>query len=104
MTSPDAAVATACHGVRAAMALDLMPSGRNPIVFGTASDSPRLPQARFLLLLIFQQQNARGYYAARLCPTKQTPDRVHTAGGRAIYREMCRPVYTDIYSLVDLLL
>ena len=92
VTSPDAAVAAAYHGVRAAMPLDLLPSGRNPIVFGTAADSPRLPHARFLPPLIFQQQNARGYYAARLCPTKQTPGRVHTAGGRATYREMCRHV------------
>ena len=71
VSSPAAAVAAAYHGVRAAMPLDLLPSGRNPIVFGTAADSPRLPHARFLPLLIFQQQNARGYYAARRCPTKQ---------------------------------
>ena len=44
-----------------------MPSGRNPIVFGTAADSPRLSHVRFLPPLIFQQQNARGYYAARIC-------------------------------------
>ena len=30
------------------MLLDLLPYGRNPIVFGTAADSPRLPHARFL--------------------------------------------------------
>ena len=58
-----AAVAAACYGVRAAMPLDLMPYGRNPIVFGTAADSPRLSHARFVPLLIFQQQKARGYYA-----------------------------------------
>ena len=92
MTSPAAAVATACHGVREAMPLDLMPSGRNPIIFGTAADSPRLPHACFLQPLIFQQQNAHGYYAARLCPTKQTPGRVHTAGGRATGHRMCRHV------------
>ena len=93
MTSPAAAVAAAYHGVRAAMPLDLLPSGRNAIVFGaSAADSPRLPHARFLPLLIFQQQNARGYYAAWRCPINQTPDRVHTAGGRATYREMCRHV------------
>ena len=75
------------------MPLDLMPSGRNPIVFGTPADSPRLPHARLLPVLIFQQQNARGYYAARLCPTKQTPGTVHTAGGRVTYHEMCRHVF-----------
>ena len=48
VTSPAAAVAAARHGVRAAMPLDLLPSWRNPIVFGTAADSPRLPHARFL--------------------------------------------------------
>ena len=85
-TSPAAAVAAACHGVCAAMPLDLMPSGQNPIVYGTAAYRPRLSPARFLPLLIFQQQNARGHYAARLRPTKQTPGRVHTAGGRATYR------------------
>ena len=53
------------------MPLDMLPSGRNLIFFGTAADSPRLPHARFLPLLIFQQQNARGYYAAWLRPTKQ---------------------------------
>ena len=82
MTSPAAAVAAAClgvRGVRAAMPLDLMLSGRNPIVFGTAADSLRLPHARFLPPLIFHQQNARGYGATRLCLTKQTPGRVHTA-------------------------
>ena len=92
MASPAAAVAAACHGVRAAIPLDLMPSGRNPIVFGTAADSTRLPHARFLPLLFFRQQNARGYCVARLCPTKQTPGRVHTAGGRAAYRGMCRHI------------
>ena len=51
---------------------DLLPSGRNPIVFGTAADSLRLPHARFLPLLLFQQHNKRGYYyAAWLCPSKQ---------------------------------
>ena len=92
MTSPAAAVAAACHGLRAAMSLDLMPSGQNLIVFGTVADSPRLPHARFLPLLILQQQNARRSYAARLGPTKQTPARVHTSGGRATYRKMCRHV------------
>ena len=53
MTSTTAAVAAAYHGLRAAMPLDLLPSGRNPIVFGTAADSPRLPHARFLPPLIF---------------------------------------------------
>ena len=86
------------------MPLDLMPSGRNLIVFGTAADSPRLLHARFLPLLIFQQQITSGCYAARLYPTKQTPGRVHTAGGRATYREMCRHVYTHICFLLDLLL
>ena len=93
MTSPADAVAAAYRGVRVAMPLDLLPSGRNPIVFGTAADSPRLPHARFLPLLIFQQQNARRYYAARLYPTKQTPGRVRTAGGRATYREMYRHAF-----------
>ena len=51
-------------GVRAAMPLDLLPDGRNPVVVGTAADSPRLPQARFPPPLIFEQKNARGYYAA----------------------------------------
>ena len=43
MTSPAAAIAAAYHGVRAAKSLDLMPSGRNPIVYGllqTAHDYP----------------------------------------------------------------
>ena len=71
MTSPAAAVAAAYHGVLAAMLLDLLPYGRNPIVFGTAADSPPLPHARFLPPLFFELQNARGYYAAWLCPTKQ---------------------------------
>ena len=93
MTSPAAAVAAADHGVRAAIPLDLFPDGRNPTVVGTAADSPRLPHALFLTLLIFQQQNARRYYAARLCPNKQTPGRVRTAGGRATYREMCRHAF-----------
>ena len=86
------------------MPFDLFPSGRNPIVFGTAAESPRLPHARFLLLLIFQQQNARGYYVTWLCRTKQTPGRVHTAAGRATHREMCRHVYTHICFLLNLLL
>ena len=68
----------------------------------SAGDIPRLYHARFLPLLIFQHQDARGYYAVRLCPTKQTPGRVHTAGGRATYREMCRHLYTHIYFLLDL--
>ena len=63
------------------MPLDLLPYGRNPIVFGTAADSPRLPHGHFLPPLIFQQQNARGYYAARLCPTKQ-PSRESAHGWR----------------------
>ena len=54
MTSPAAAVVAADNGMRAAVALDLLPDGRNPIVVGTAADSPRLPHARFLPLLIFQ--------------------------------------------------
>ena len=73
MTSPAAAVAAADHGVRAAIPLDLFPDGRNPTVVGTAADSPRLPHARFLPLLIFQQQDARGYYAARLAPPNTPP-------------------------------
>ena len=81
VTSPAAAVAAAYHGVRAAMPLDLLPSGRSPIVSGTAADSPRLPHARLLPLLIFQQQNARGYYAAWLCPTEQ-PSRQGAHGWR----------------------
>ena len=93
MTSPAAAVAAACHGVRAAMPLDLIAIRTKPHRFGAAADSPRLPHARFLPLLIFQQQNARRYYAARLYPTKQTPGRVRTAGGRATYREMYRHAF-----------
>ena len=49
---PAAAVAAAYHGVCAAMPLDLLPSGRNPIIFGTAVGNPRLPHARFLPPLI----------------------------------------------------
>ena len=60
MISPSVAVDAADHGVRAAMLLDLLPYGPNPIVFGTAADSPRLSHARFLPPLILQQQNARG--------------------------------------------
>ena len=48
VTSPAAVVAAACHGVRAPMPLDLMPSGRNPIVSCSAADSPRFPHGRFL--------------------------------------------------------
>ena len=73
VTSPAAAVAAAEHAVRAAMPLGLLPSGRYPIVFGTAADSPRLPYVRFLPPLIFRQQNARGYYAARLAPPNIPP-------------------------------
>ena len=83
MTSPAAAVAAADHGVRAAMPLELLPDRRNPIVVGTAADSPRLPHARFLPPLSSQQKNARGYWAARLCPTNP-PGRVHTAGVRLL--------------------
>ena len=68
--SPAAAVA-ADHGVHATMPL-VLPYERDPIVFGATADSLRLPHARFLPPLIFQQQNARGYYAGRLCPTKQS--------------------------------
>ena len=71
LTSPVASVAAADHGLRAAMPLDLLPDGRNPIVVGTAPDSPRLSNVRFLPLLIFQQENPRGHYAAMRCPTKQ---------------------------------
>lgn len=92
VASPAAAVAVACHGVRSAMPLDLIPSGRKPTVFSTAADSPRLSHARFLPPLIFQQQNAHGYCSARPCSTKQTPGRGHTAGGRVAYRRMCRYV------------
>ena len=87
MTPPAAAIAAAYHGVRATMPLDYCRTDETPSFFGAAADSPRLPHARFLPPLIFQRQNARGYYAAR--PTKQTPCRVHTAGGRAAYRGMC---------------
>ena len=92
VTSPSAAVASACHGVRAAMPIDLMPSGRNLIVFGTAADGQRIPLACFMPLLILQQQNARIYYAARLCPTKQTSGTVYTIRVRATYYEMCSHV------------
>ena len=53
MNFPAAAVAAADHGVRAAMTLDLLPDGRNPIVVGAAAGSPRLPHARFLPMLFF---------------------------------------------------
>ena len=59
VTSSAAAVAAACHGVRTAMPLDLMPSGRNPIVFGTTADSPRLTHPRFLPPLIFPAECTR---------------------------------------------
>ena len=109
MTSPAAAVAAACHRLRAAMPLDLMPSGRNPIVFGSAADSPRLPHARFLPLLIFQQQNARGYYTTWLCGTKQTQVAcTRLAAVRIIAKcaDMFPLVsdYTHICFLLDLLL
>ena len=104
MTSPAAAIAAASYGVRTALPLDLIVIREKPIVFGTAADSPQPPHARFLSLLIFQNQNARGYYAKWLCPTKQTPGRVHTAGGRATYREMYRHAYTHIHFLLGLLL
>ena len=54
MTSPAAAVVAADHGMRAALPLDLLPDGRNPIVVDTAAKRPRLPHSRFLPLLIFQ--------------------------------------------------
>ena len=41
------------------MPLDLMPSGRNPIVFGTTADSPRLTHPRFLPPLIFPAECTR---------------------------------------------
>ena len=104
MTSPAAAIAAACDGVRAALPLDLIAILTKTHRFGNAEDSPRLPYARFLPLLIFRQQNARCYYATLLCPTKQTPGRVHTAGGRATYREMYRHAYTHIHFLLGLLL
>ena len=63
------------------MPLDLLSYGRNPIDFGTAAYSPRLPHARFLPPLIFQQQNACGYYSAPLYPTKQ-PSRQGAHGWR----------------------
>ena len=66
VSSPAAAVAAAYHGVRAAMPFDVLPDRRNPIVGDTATDSPRLSHTLFLPLLISQQQNARGYYAAWL--------------------------------------
>ena len=66
VTSPAAAVAAAYHGARAAMPLNLLTYAQNPIVFGTAADSPRLPHATFVPPLIFQLQNARGYYACLL--------------------------------------
>ena len=108
MTSPAAAVAAADHGVRASMPLDLLPNGRNPIVFGTAADSPRLRHARSLPPLIFQQQNTRCYHAARLALPNNPPDRVHTAGGRVAYREIRRNVsphfrFPHICFLLDLL-
>ena len=90
------------------MPLDLMPSGRNPIVFGTAADTPRLPHARFLPLLIFQQQNARGYYATWLCPTKPQVGCTWLAAVRLIAKcEDMFPLVSDcihICFLLDLLL
>ena len=40
LTSPATVVAAACHGVRAVMPLDIIVIRKNPIVFGTAVDSP----------------------------------------------------------------
>ena len=83
--------ATDDHGVRAVMPFDLLPDGRNPIVISTAADSTRFPHARFLPVLISQQQNARGYYAAWVCPTKQ-PSRFGVHGWRP--RVLSRNVQT----------
>ena len=81
MTPPAAAVAAAYHGVRATMPLDYCRTDETPSFFGAAADSPRLPHARFLPPLIFQQQNACGYYSAPLYPTKQ-PSRQGAHGWR----------------------
>ena len=90
MSSPAAAVAAAYHGVRAAMPLDLLQYGRNPIVCGATADSRRLPHAGFLPPLIFQQYYARGYIMPRgFAPLHNRPGRVHTTGGRASSGEMC---------------
>ena len=67
MGSPAAAVAASYHGVRAAMSLDLLPYGRNPIVIGTTSDSPQLPHTRFLPPLPAAERMRP--YAAQHCPT-----------------------------------
>ena len=53
VTSPAAAVAAANHGARTAMPLDVLPYGRNPIVFGTAADSPTITPRPFASTVIF---------------------------------------------------
>ena len=70
MTSPAAAVAAAYHGVRAAMPLDVLP-GRNPIVMWYCCKQPMINLRPFLPPLPAAEE--RGYYAARLCPTKPPP-------------------------------
>ena len=79
MTLPAVSVAAAYHGVRAAMPLDMLPYGRNPFVIGTSANSPRLPHARFLPPLIFQQQNARSYMPRGFASPNNPPGRAHTA-------------------------
>ena len=91
MTSPAAAVAAACHGVRATMPLDLIAIRTKPHRFWYCCRQPTITPRPFPATI--QQQNARRYYAARLYPTKQTPGRVRTAGCRATYREMYRHAF-----------
>ena len=91
-TSPAASVAAADHGVRAAMPLDLLPYGRNLIGFGTAADSPRLPHARYLPPHFSCSRMHVAIMLRDLALPNNPPGRVHTADGRAAYREMCRHV------------
>ena len=84
------------HGVRAAMPIDLLPSGRNPIVFGTAAGSPRLQYPTPVSChCYFSSSRMHAAIMPRgFAPPNNPPGRVHTAGGRAAYREICRHVST----------
>ena len=71
-----AAVAAANHGARAAILLDLLPSGRNPIVFGTAPSFPAKYSSRMRAAIV-----PRGF---------APPNNGVRAGFHATYRQKCR--------------
>ena len=88
VTSSAAVFAAVNHGVRAAMPLDLLPCGRNPIVIDTAADSPRLPH--FFPLL--PAAECTRLYAARHCPN-YPHGRVHMACRPCDFWRKCANVF-----------